>query len=45
MRFTRYYSKLLDDQGMPNINKEQHKRLFTIVTLESSIDQVKRKVG
>jgi hypothetical protein len=42
MRFTRYYSKLLDAQGMPNISIEQHKRLFNIVTLESRIDEVTR---
>lgn len=42
MRFTRYYSKLLDAQGMPHISVEQHKRLFNIVTLESRINELER---
>ncbi len=40
MRFTRYYSKLLEAQGMPHVNIEQHKRLFNIISLESRLDEV-----
>ena len=42
MRFIRYYSKLLDAQGIPHISLEQHKRLFNIVTLESRINELER---
>ena len=42
MRFIRYYSKLLDAQGMPHISIGQHKRLFNIVTLETRIDEATR---
>jgi hypothetical protein len=42
MQFIKYYSKLLDAQGMPHISIEQHKRLFNIVTIESRIDEVTR---
>ena len=40
MRFIRYYSKLLDAQGMPHLNVEQHKRLFNIITIESRLDEI-----
>jgi hypothetical protein len=42
MRFTRYYSKLLDAQGTPHLSVEQHKRLFNIVTLESRLDELNK---
>jgi hypothetical protein len=33
---------LLDAQGLPHINIEQHKRLFNIITIENRIDEVIR---
>lgn len=33
---------LLDAQGLPHLNVEQHKQLFNIVTLENRIDEVIR---
>ncbi|OUR90316.1 hypothetical protein A9Q87_13560 [Flavobacteriales bacterium 34_180_T64] len=42
MRFIRYYSKLLDAQGMPHLSVTQHKRLFNIISLESRVDELQR---
>ena len=43
MEFTTYYSKIINIQGQqPNLNFEQHKRLFNIVALEMRLDELKR---
>ncbi len=43
MRFTRYYTKLLEAQGMPHINIEQHKRLFNKLR-RKRLDELERLI-
>ncbi|WP_179007082.1 hypothetical protein [Winogradskyella forsetii] len=38
MKFTRYFSKVLKEQGTPNINVDHYQRLLNIIVLENKID-------
>lgn len=42
MNFCEYYSTYIDTNGLPNLNLEQHKRLFNIVFLEGNLNQIKK---
>lgn len=42
MNFTDYYSRILAIQGQqPNLNFEQHKKMFNIISLEMRLEEIK----
>jgi len=38
MKFTRYFSRILKEQGTPNININEYQRMLNIIVLENKID-------
>ncbi len=40
MRFTRYYSKLIRTQGVPQLSVDQHARLMNIISLEGRLAEL-----
>ncbi len=40
MRFTRYYSRFLQSQGVPHLDVMQHCRLMNIVSLEGRLAEL-----
>jgi len=40
MRYTRYFSGVLRNQGTPNLNVEQYARLMNIVSLEGRMQEL-----
>lgn len=43
MNFTEYYSRILSIKGQqPNLNFEQHKKMFNIVALEMRLEELRQ---
>ncbi|WP_026754753.1 hypothetical protein [Sediminibacter sp. Hel_I_10] len=42
MKFTRYFSATIKNNGIPQINTNEYSKLFNIITLESRIDELYR---
>ncbi|WP_178988706.1 MULTISPECIES: hypothetical protein [Winogradskyella] len=42
MQFTRYFSKVLRENGTPDINVNEYQRMLNIIVLENQIDIIKR---
>ena len=40
MRYTKYFSGVLRNQGVPNLNVEQYARLMNIVSLEGRLQEL-----
>ena len=40
MKYTKYYSGILRNQGVPNLNVEQYARLMNIVSLEGRLQEL-----
>lgn len=40
MRFTKYFSCIIRNQGVPNLNVEQYARLMNIVSLEGRLQEL-----
>ncbi|HEY5687622.1 MAG TPA: hypothetical protein VIS27_04880 [Yeosuana sp.] len=40
MKYTKYYSGLLRNQGVPNLNVEQYAKLMNIVSLEGRLQEL-----
>lgn len=42
MQFTRYFSRVLKDNGTPDINPNEYGRMLNIISIENQIDILKR---
>jgi len=42
MQFTRYYSRLIKANGVPNLDVEQHCRLMNIISLEGQLNALEK---
>jgi hypothetical protein len=40
MKFTRYFSGVIKNQGIPHINVKEYQKLFNIISLEIRIDEL-----
>jgi hypothetical protein len=40
MKYTKYFSDVLRNQGVPNLNVEQYARLMNIVSLEGRLQEL-----
>jgi hypothetical protein len=40
MKYTKYYSVVLKNQGVPNLNVEQYAKLMNIVSLEGRLQEL-----
>ena len=40
MKYTKYFSGILRNQGVPNLNVEQYARLMNIVSLEGRLQEL-----
>jgi len=40
MKYTKYYSGILRNQGVPNLNVEQYARLMNIISLEGRLQEL-----
>ena len=40
MKFTRYFSGVIREKGIPQINVQEYQRLFNIITLEIRLDEL-----
>lgn len=41
MKFSNYYKTVIEANGVPNLNLEQHKRLFNIIHIEGQLKRIK----
>lgn len=42
MQFTRYFSKVLTENGTPDINVNEYQRMLNIIVIENQIDIIKK---
>lgn len=42
MKFTRYFSGVIKNQGIPHIDVNEYRRLFNIITLEAKLEELSR---
>lgn len=40
MKFTRYFSGIIKNQGIPHIDVNEYRRLFNIISLEAKLDEL-----
>jgi hypothetical protein len=40
MKFTRYFSGIIKNQGIPHIGVNEYRRLFNIITLEAKLEEL-----
>ncbi len=44
MEFSKYYKTILDSTGIPDLNLEQHKRLFNIIHYEGQLERMRKEL-
>lgn len=40
MKFTRYFSGVIKNQGIPHIDVDEYRRLFNIISLEAKLEEI-----
>lgn len=40
MKFTRYFSGIIKNQGIPHIDVNEYRRLFNIISLEAKLEEL-----
>ena len=40
MKFTRYFSGIIKNQGIPHIDVDEYRRLFNIIALEAKLEEL-----
>jgi len=44
MEFSNYYKSIIDTTGIPELNLEQHKRLFNIIHYEGQLERMRKEL-